>query len=241
MKSCLLCALFLTTLVSCSKYQYASLSSNVPKSKNGFVIIENDTMAVRYSFSGHRGPVKVEVFNKLAIPLSVTLNSWSMTRLTWPNAKPLFTASTNPSTFQQDDVADYLQSEYPVYNLLLPSLSSVVLPEIVLRENFFKLSTPDMVNRQMNGDLIRAQVFTKSNTPLRFVHRLTYSPQNGKAGIMHHEFWVDEVFISMIRPEHVSEYKGRQNMFYIKKPSGAGVFVASIGLLTYLAVSQASD
>jgi hypothetical protein len=56
-----------------------------------------------------------------------------------------------------------------------------------------------------------------------------------------HEFWVDEVFVTMIKPHQIHQYRSREDMFYLKKGSGLGVFLGLIGFFVYVGASQASN
>jgi hypothetical protein len=44
----------------------------------------------------------------------------------------------------------------------------------------------------------------------------------------------------MIKPDQVQRYHGREDMFYLKKASGAGFFLALTGIFIYIAASQAT-
>ena len=57
------------SLTSCVTYQYATIESDLRKNAVGEIIQENDTVQLRYRFSGRGCPVVVQVHNKLDVPV----------------------------------------------------------------------------------------------------------------------------------------------------------------------------
>jgi hypothetical protein len=238
----------LITLSSCSKYQFVTISSDFKKSEKGAIIIENDTFAVKYSFSGANGPVSIQVINRLSVPLYVKWHPSSLIKKTWPNSpsRPILSASVNsvPVVVGVGDKAQaYCQVRYTEEVFSSPARSLMKSNAIPIRKAFFHISTPEMRNGELNGDRIRSQYFSRQNTPLILISELTVSTSKDftNSSTSKHEFWVDEVFITMIQPQRVRRYNGRDDMFYLRKGSGLGIFLATIGFFTYFAASQASE
>jgi hypothetical protein len=236
----------LITLSSCSKYQFVTIGSDFKKSEKGAVIIENDTFAVKYSFSGANGPVSIQVLNKLSIPLYVKWHPSSLIKQTWPNSssKPMLSASVNTAVAIGGDRAlAYNQVQYVEEFFSSPAQSLVKSKAIPIRKAFFHISTPEMRNGELNGDRIRSQYFSRQNTPMILISELTVSTSRDftNSSTSKHEFWVDEVFVTMNQPQSIRRYNGRDDMFYLRKGSGLGIFLATIGFFTYFAATQASD
>jgi hypothetical protein len=225
-----------------------TVSSDFKKSEKGAVIIENDTFAVKYSFSGANGPVSIQVFNKLSVPLYIKWHPSSLIKQTWPNSpsRPVLSASVNTAPIiigAGDKTMAYSQVQYTEDFFLSPARSLMKSKAIPIRKAFFHISTPEMRNGELNGDRIRSQYFNRQNTPLILISDLTVSTSKDfkNSSTSKHEFWVDEVFITMIQPQRIRRYNGRDDMFYLRKGSGLGIFLATIGFFTYFAASQASE
>jgi hypothetical protein len=249
MRTIITCIALVLILTSCSKYQFVTINSDLTKEEKGMVAFENDTIAVVYRFSGPEGPVRIQVFNKLSVPLYFRWNSSMLVKQYWPTSpsRPAFTAASESTTMQilADFPVDveYTRTDNPSQAIRIGSNSMANSKPLSLRKTFFHISTPDMKNGELNGDIIRSQYFNRQNTPLLFISELEFSTANDFKGSIksQHEFWVDEVFITMNRPETVHRYKGREDMFFLRKGSGLGVFLATIGFFTYLAASLATE
>src|SRR5687768_9409652 len=63
--------LLLTSMVvsGCMSYQYGVVSSNIAKTEDGDVVIENDSVRLIYRFSGRNAPAVISVYNKLDVRL----------------------------------------------------------------------------------------------------------------------------------------------------------------------------
>jgi hypothetical protein len=73
MRPSLFLACIAMIFASCRSYQINTVSSaNMRKNDStGVFIVENDSLTIRYSFSGNNAPVNVEVFNKLNEPMVI--------------------------------------------------------------------------------------------------------------------------------------------------------------------------
>ena len=65
-------------LSSCTQYQYITLNSNLEKNKNNEYSIDNDTVSIKYKFSGENFLLSQTIFNKLEIPLYI---DWDKTNV----------------------------------------------------------------------------------------------------------------------------------------------------------------
>jgi hypothetical protein len=234
-------------LTACNKYQFVTINSDLKKSEKGKIIFENDSFAVRYQFSGADGPVRLELINKTSTPIYLKWTPSSLTKQTWPNnGAPVFSAAApSPEKTKDNSVAiGYNKSVHPEQLIACKPFDFTGSKAIPIRKAFFHISTPELRSEEMNGARVRLQYFNRQNTPMLFISELSiFSTDESliSATTLKHEFWVDEVLVTMIRPEQVHHYKGRHDMFYTRKGSGLGVFLASIGFFTYFAASRASD
>lgn len=250
MRTILPYALVLIALTSCSKYQFVTVNSDLEKLQSGMIVLENDTAAISYAFSGPDGPVRIQVINKLSIPLYVRWKTSTIEKQTWPNTtlKPLFTAALETNVDSQSPEILEHNSDYSLINnpeeIIKISGNGVGNSEAIqLRKAFFHVSTPDMKTGELNGGRTRTQIFNRQNTPLQLISELSFSITNDfkNKPISKHEFWVDEVLVTMVQPKNAYEFKKREDVFYLRKGSGFGFFLASIGFFTYFAASRASD
>jgi hypothetical protein len=231
---------------ACSKYQFVSLQSDLPKGDVGTMEFENDSLYIKYSFSGIEGQARIQIFNKSERTIYVRWNPVTMTKNVWPagKSKPVFMASlaTAVNSNTDDDNAFSFET-HPEQFLIVPPYSSAEGAPVRLRKTFFHISTPEMKNGNLNGDIIRKQDFDRLHSPMIFISGLAFSnfPDGHNSQVCMHKFWVDEVMVTMIRPQYVAELKGREDTFYLRKGSGFGVFLSVIGLFVYLIASQAGN
>jgi hypothetical protein len=243
MRTLIFTVLVLFTLVGCSKYQFVAMESSAPKSEMSHLIRDYPDYTVRYNFSGMHGPVRIEIFNKTSHPLYFKWHPSARLKDEWPsNNKPIFTAASG-ELYSLLEKPLYGKVEYPVEMVVVGPDNYATSKSILLREVFFHISSPEMRTGQMNGDRIRKQHFSRQNTPLFFLSDIecSLSPDFSEAAYVSHEFWVSEVAVSMTAPEHALEWSKRDDAFHLRKGSGMGFFLFSIGLVTYFATAQIGD
>ena len=228
-------------LTGCSKYQFVMMESDIPKSKKGQIVVNHEDYTIRYSFSGVDGPVRIQILNKTATPLFVRWQPCSRLKNTWPsNHRESLTADASSDAMR---IPQYLKVQFPDEKIVIAPFSDGYSESRQLRKAFFHISTPDMKTTEVNGDRVRKQYFGRQNTPLFFISTLEIARDEHflNAKIETHEFWVNEVTISMIAPEYAHDWQGRDDAFHLRKGSGIGFFLFSMALISYFAASQAHE
>jgi len=240
MKAIIVCVFAFLALSSCNKYQFVTIDSDQRKSKMGQMIVENDFYVAKYSFGGSQAPVKIQFLNKTQSEIQIQWQPTLYIKKIWPsNHHEVITANKSPRT--ESSELSYANVNLAQQVMIIPPGGIVTTKPIPLRTSFFHLSTPEMHSTKVNGDRARRQYFSRQNTPMFFVSKVSVTSPNHTLSADFHEFWVSNVTVSMISPETLPEYKGRADTFHLRKGSGAGIFLSVVGLIVYFAASQAGN
>lgn len=227
---------------SCSKFQYISVQTSEEKDKRGGIFIENDSMAFYYKFSGAAGPASVRIYNKLESPIEVHWNQSTVII----REKELRILSKEGIEKQPVSKVHHWEAKVqsPSYeNSRKELVVSTITPgafiesaPLHLKNRFFKLDYRFVKNLDVNGHTVRAQSFNQDNTPFEFRSTLVLSVgvKPGRKYVLEHLFWVEEILQTTVPANHFDPYKGRDDKFYISKPSGFGVFVAATAIFGYV-------
>ncbi len=251
MKITLLYFVLLASLISCQTYQYFSLSgTNIGKDSSQQFVVENDTLLLQYNFNGYNGPVKITVYNKTAKPLYI---DWKKSAIIIkdkaysyysPNQQLNGTTSgseyrygngyntqngTIEATIHGQEGIDFI----PPNSLKEKSSLSVIngflknIPEESMTKQYLwpdKKELPKM----------RTIDFTEENSPIHLRSYLTFSTSNNEF-IMEHQFYISQLFRSMIKPAELTPIQDKGNVFYSSKSTGVGA-VVGVAILAGLVV-----
>jgi hypothetical protein len=233
-------------LIGCTKYQYSTISSDLPENKLNEFVIENDTIAITYSFNGLNCPVNIRIQNKLDVPLFIDwrrsalihkdqtisyANNNSSVHLVSSGSQINWTPSV--STSSAEIVGEITRSESLSF---IPPLSAKKSQLLAVKYDFFNLPGPKKKYRTkiitgIDSINVLRYTFNRLESPLEFRSYLTVSTDAQLMNVVNfdNEFWVSEVIQTMSTDETTLKRKGG-NQFYVKKMTGFGTVLALVGL-----------
>lgn len=206
-------------LSGCTRYQYISVSSNLPQDDNNEFVIENDTVLIKYSFSGENLQVKATIFNKLQQPI-------------------YFDVERSAVIINDYQISDAFRTDYQP-SFLAP-LAKVTVASNLLRDRFISTDTLGLSKNKRNPDTgIPSFSFNIATTPLFLRCVLAICPNGDYTypTIFDYSFWVSNIDETVTGPSSVP--RRPSNQFYIKKATGVGSTMSWVGLLGLLVVAAA--
>jgi len=195
------------TLSGCTEYQYVTVNSNLKKNENKEFSVENDTVSIKYKFSGQNFQLSQTIFNKLHVPLYI---DWQRTNI----------------IINGNQLGDSIYNDQTGY--IAPE-SKITIVSNPLLDQFINLkpleSIPNaVVNKGANEDWIMLS-FNRKTSPLYFRNFLTLTAHDDFTNPMHidNSFWFSEILQNTSSPS--SETKKQSNQFYLRKTTGFGKFL----------------
>lgn len=228
-KSVQVCLLLFLTLTGCSKYQYVTLNSDLPKNPKGEVVYETDSLVLRYKVFGQEGPARFFVYNKLQDPLYI---NWKESGIIIVNNAGGKDSVRLKKEWQEDPIK---KEENSVLSVIQPGGFIASYP-IHLRKRFIQLSYGKFETKSIGENSIRSQHYQQDNSPLRFRSFLTLSSDKNfsKNILVSNDFWVSEVSETVVDPLEYELYNDRRDKFHISKSNGLGFFGGTMGVLGYV-------
>lgn len=209
----------LMLISGCSRFQYASVNSYLPKNDSGEYVFENDTVLIKYSFAGENLSLYVNIYNKLRQPVYLDPERSLII---------LNDEQINGSFYTDDQVS------------FIAPLSNAGITSIPLRDKLFEINKQDstlqktrVVNEGINYS------YDINTTPLYFRVILAISPNENYSmpTFFDYSFWVSDILQSTAGPKTIS-YRP-SNMFYIKKTTGFGNVIFWTAIITVLLIGGA--
>ena len=197
----LLCVLALS---GCTEYQYVTVNSNLKKNENKEFSVENDTVAIKYKFSGENFQLSQTIFNKLQVPLYI---DWLRTNII-VNGKQL-------SDSIYENQAGYIAPQSRI------TIISNPLMEQFINLNPLEAIPQALVNKGENNEWTLL-TFDKATTPLYFRNFITLTTHDDFTEPMNidNSFWFSEILQNTSGPS--SETKKRLDQFYLRRTTGFG-------------------
>lgn len=250
---------YIFILSSCTRYQYATVSSPLKQNLKREFVHENDSIQVVYNFHGSGGPIKISVYNKLDTPVFV---NWRMSSLIVDGLSRSY--QDNVSTIQGNTSGTEIDwsSDFSTTNLtfsgsvshdedlsFIPPGRFVSMTPTTLNLGF--LPTPpnikpvNKVVRTISGNSTgRSYLYASENSPLRYQSYLTYSTDANFATIatVEDSFWISELMVTLNKPSNILNMEDRQaDTFYNSKVTGFGGTMAVLALIILGAVNVSAD
>ena len=227
-----LAVFFFTALLTlgCTKYQYGTINTDLSKSQKGEIILDNDTVLIRYRFSGLECPAAFQLYNKLSRPLRI---DWGKSILVIKTRNWLegTLAESNHTTFFWSEKKYPLREGFPnVRETITEVLPHSFLDGSIgaLTSDFIKLSYPQMKSVEVNGESLKVQVFKPSQSPFQFESIISLSVDSADFALRSN-FWVEEISEGFLKPEHYESYRGRDDKYFVTRTAGAGAIIFLIG------------
>ncbi len=236
-------------LTSCTSYQFASLSSNLPKSQYNDFFYENDSVQIVYSFEGSNCDLNIDIFNKLDIPIFINwnrsafvINGKSHTLNPDYNG---FYGSSLTSNYVINDDGTKTESFHPNQFEFVPPKSQIsISKQSIISSNFLNTSTSESSKRIIVNDnestpvYANEHTFSVQDTPIKFRSYITYTeaPQSKNSHSIESFFWISGVFKT-----HTSTGIQRPDRYHISKVSDFGSFMGGVAVVAILTVKIISE
>jgi len=195
------CFLFLS---GCSSFQYVFIDSHLHQNEKKEFITENDTVRIKYSFTGEDFPITLTIFNKLNQPLYID----------WDRSVVVINNLQVNGPFFHEDQAKYISP-----------LSSVIVTSNQLRSEFIKVENNDpgiKFSFPEGGPSGIKYTFDEKTTPLFFRNILALTPNEDYSTptFFDYSFWVSDII--QTDPGSSPMPYDALNRFFIRKTTAAG-------------------
>jgi hypothetical protein len=249
----------LTTIVflftSCTTYQYMTVhGKNIAANDRREFIMENDSIRVKYNFSGADAPINVEVQNKLDKPVYIDWNrsaliindkaisyvpssvhisgSVNATTTSWFRANAGYPSSTTDGHFSGSvgvprDLDFIPPGSYKSKTPL--GVTNVFYPEA--REKAKRI--PVTLNTGYSGTAM-VKEYADSSSPFRFSSYLTLYVEGApdKPVVFEHEFFVSEIWTTTLAPHNFRFINDKHgDRFYVRTTNAFGKVAGGFGIL----------
>jgi hypothetical protein len=199
----LLAILFFVTLflTGCSQFQYVTVDSNLYQNKQKEFICENDTLLIRYTFTGENFPITISVFNKLQKPLYI---DWSKTVVILNNEQL-------KDAFEGNGLSSYIAPQ-----------SNITVRSRMLHNRFFEIyptdtTTKTRITTTEGSKQVKNTTFTPNSTPVYFRNSITFSTMADLSNSFYFDnpFWISSIYQTSSQPSDILEKQA--NQFFICK------------------------
>jgi hypothetical protein len=240
-------------LLGCMRYQYATVSSKLNSNDQKEFVHENDSLIVKYNFSGNDCPVKISIENKLERPLFI---DWKRSALIindvsqpYSKDKAVIDAYGAGTTFiwGTSSASQFInvqgtitRSESPGF---IPPRSKIESDVVYAAGNYKKLkgrkSKPIRVYSADSYSSAKHYEFNEDNSPVGFRCYLSLSadPDFRSLIVYDDKFWVTEIVQTDLSPKMFYKNSNKGNIYHTAKFTGIGTGAALVGLsgLAFLA------
>ncbi|WP_066628961.1 hypothetical protein [Labilibacter marinus] len=225
----------ISSLCSCSAYQYSTLSSNLPKSQYDDFFYEDDSIQVVYSFDGSGCPIQIDIFNKLDTTIYI---DWQNSKLNINN----ILVPLKPSLSYFNDSFEYGNSTHSTKSKSIeriPAKGQSSIYNTLEQKGFLSTQNADSTmripiytyNTSGTPTKVREHLFNQASSPYKFNCSLAYcdNPNGNRLKKIDTDFWVSSIF----RTSSAS-IKDRKDTFYNSKTTDFGNFMVGVGTVTLL-------
>jgi len=204
----------LILLAGCSRYQYMYVSSHLDQNDKKEFIVENDTVQIKYSFTGENFPLTITLYNKLSQPIYIDLERSTVVMNNMQIAGPFYTE--NQISF-------------------VAPLSIATLYSNPLKDQLLDLSPKDTSIHEVTKNKFGIiYSFDEATTPIyfRIILALTVNDDYSYPTFFDYSFWVSDILQTDAGPKSMPDKTS--NQFFIRKTTGFGImsgWIGAIGLL----------
>lgn len=211
-----LIAVSLFIISGCSKYQLVYLNSHLQKDEKEEFITENDTVRIKYAFTGENLLLSLTIYNKLPVPLYID----------YQRSTVVINNEQTGGAFDQNNQVSFIAP-----------LSYVTMKSNPLRDSLFRVGTKDpmIVGKTRTSQGLNYS-YNEDTTPfyLRCILAITPNEDFSYPTFYDYSFWVSDIIQTYNNPKSLS-YKP-SNRFYMKKETGVGRTMSITGSVLLLIV-----
>jgi hypothetical protein len=208
-------------LSGCVQYQYFFIDSHLPQNDDKEFIAENDTVMIKYKFSGENLPITLTICNKLSKPLYID----------WEESAVIINDVQINDAFALDDQISYIAP-----------LSNVTVFSNKLQNQFVLLDLNDPNARVAlvggNSSMVKFS-YKEESSPLFFrsILALATDENYSTPTFFDYSFWASDIIKTSEGPTMLGY--SPPNQFHIRKETGFGKFMGWTGTLAALIVLAA--
>jgi hypothetical protein len=240
-------------LSSCMKYQYATLSSDLPENHVSEFVHESDSVKISYSFDGENCPVRISIENKLDVPLYI---DWKRSAVIFKDQsysywkdKAILNATSNGSEIQWTPIVSTSNATISG-DITRDEAVSFIPPRALKHASMLKL-TPKFLDLPEASDAYRSKIateqgpvasteykYSQGDSPMKYRSYLTLAtdPAFLRPFTFENQFWVSEVTETMANPKSL-KHNQKSNQFFNKKHTGYGGLLALLGIIGLAALA----
>jgi hypothetical protein len=210
----LLLLFYVIMLSGCSRYQYMYVSSHLDQNDKKEFIVENDTVQIKYSFTGENFPLTITLYNKLRQPIYIDLERSTVVINNMQIAGPFY--RENQISF-------------------VAPLSFATLYSNPLKDQPIELNPKDSaINKVTQINLGKIYSFDEATTPVyfRIILALTLNDDYSLPTFFDYSFWVSDILQTTTVPKSMPDKPS--NQFYIGKPTSFGIMSGWAGIIGLL-------
>lgn len=204
----------LILLAGCSRYQYMYVSSHLDQNDKKEFIVENDTVQIKYSFTGENFPLTITLYNKLRQPIYIDLERSTVVMNNMQIAGPFY--RENQISF-------------------VAPLSFATLYSNTLKDQPIELNPKDSsIHEVTQINLGKIYSFDEVTTPINFriILALTVNDDYSYPTFFDYSFWVSDILQTTAGPKSMPDKPS--NQFFIRKTTGYGVMSGWVGVIGLL-------
>lgn len=242
-------------LVSCTHFQYVTVSSSQRQNDKREFVHENDSIKVVYNFQGFHGPVRLSIYNKLDVPIFI---NWRMSSLIIDGQSKSF--YDNKSHFEGSasttdiDWTQGISSEWTNFSgsiskkdevSFVPPKRFITAAPTTLKSDFFERPTKPKPARKSIAIIEgsgsgKSFLYESVNSPFQYESYITYStdPNFTTRANITDNFWVSEILETAHSPNAIINIENKSDTFYNAKSTG--VFLGLISLIGLLALAASA-
>ena len=204
-------------LCGCSKYQYAFISSHLYQNDKKEFINENDTVLIKYTFSGENFPITLTIYNKLQQPLYID----------WERSVVIINNIQLNSSFYRDGQVSFIAP-----------LSYVTVSSNSLKQDFIKLDSEAPGTKvAITGNSTQGMKYSynEESSPLFFrnILALTTNENYSASTFFDYSFWVSDIIETSAGPSSMT-YNTPNEFFISKKTLFGKIFGWTLACTTIL-------
>ena len=236
-------------LTGCTTYQYLAVDGDLPHNIHRQYVSENDSVKIIYTFAGLHGPVTIDFYNKLDIPLYV---DWSRSALVldsqrisyWRDeGRLLATGYGNEVHWNPYINSTRMALSGTIFHdekkSFIPPQSNITVSTVILSKDLVNISPLDSFKwvklRTVSG-FVNAKRYNYSsvNSPISFRSFLAYSPDEDFSNPVYtdHYSWVSDIIRSTTPPGQLPYQPA--NQFYESKVTPFGQTLGIVSLIAIL-------
>jgi len=253
-KSLLFVAILFLFCVSCTRYQYSTISSpDLEKNEKNEFVVENDSLKLVYNFYGWNLGVSISIQNKLNVPVYIdwqrsalivneTTYSYAPGEMRIDGKIQGSSYNSGYSGYGVTDASLHASASLPSTIDFMPPRSSLTKTPLILTRRYLS-GIPDSALHKTKYTPVKGVTvsvkeasFTRATSPLRFRSFITYmvAEPGSRPLTIEHSFYVSGIMNAMKGPSDMMKSGDHGDRFFTSKATQGGQFGAALGVMAII-------